>query len=364
MKLHQANKPTTEKKDFAKLIEAGDYYVTLDNLINESPTASMLVLKFKEFCILDGIFEERKKLWDNVVDEYIKYGHFTLYAQYNPATVEIRDVHFRKSKFYRSKEQDDTGYISEFYNVKTKVEIPSFNKSKEAVLSQVKSVDGWDNFIGQIYQYNTTTNQYQYSVFCSVLPWLEVENDTPTFITKASDNALFGNNIYIIKKGAETTKDDNGNVIVTRTDMILDALKQGKGVKGATQNYVLEVTGDEDVKEIFTKIQIGNDVEIDKYNSVDDKAGKKICTAGYCFPQILCNPSEGLFGNSGEAYKVALESWKQTCLYHSKKIEEAFTEIGIKLRDKTDDTNTINGIDEVLSTEPIDDSGSNKQPNE
>ena len=330
MKLRTVPAPNKEQKDFAKLVEEGNYYNEIDTLIRNSVTASMIVSKFKEFCVLENLPKERKPLWDKVVDEYVKYGHFTLWCEYLANGI-VKDAFFRQSKNYRAKEQDDAGNVSQFLNIKTDAKFPAFNNSKKAIESQFKEVGGFENFGGQIYQFNKTTGNYQFSVFAPAYKWLQIENDTPTYINESSKNALFGNNLFIMNKTAEKSVDENGNVVLTKTDMVLQALKGGKGVDNTAQNYVLEVEADEDLDKIFKKIELGNTIDIDKFNNVDDKASKKICTAGYCFPQILCNPSEGLFGNSGEAYKIALETWKQTCKYHAEKIKEAFEEIGINL---------------------------------
>lgn len=335
MEITEIKKPIREQRDFVKLIEKGDYFKEMDSAIMHSPTASMAVLMFKKYCVLPNIKPAYAQTFDKVKHEKIYYGMFTLWVEYN-GDLDVKAVHFRLSKNYRVKCKDDLGKASQYLNVNTQAIFPAFNPDKEVIRSQIAKAGGFDKFTGQIYQYNTTTANYEYSVFFPVVPWMQVEADTPTFITASADNALFGNNIFVMKKGAETSADEGGEgqpKVTSNTDTVVQALRQAKTVKNSGTNHVITVNTEEDLKNVFIKVPIGNDIDLDKFNSVDDKAGKKICTAAYCFPQILANPSEGLFGNSGEAYQAAINFWKQTCEFEAAKIEAAFLEIGVPIQD-------------------------------
>lgn len=334
MEIVEIKKPAREQRDFVALIEKGDYFKEMDRAIMHSPTASMAVLMFKKYCVLPDLKPSYAQTFDKVKHEKITYGFFTLWVEYNP-DLEVKAAHFRLSKNYRVKQKDDLGKASQYLNVNTNAVFPAFNPDKEVLKSQIAKAGGFEKFTGQIYQYNTTTANYEYSVFFPVVPWMHVEADTPTFITASADNALFGNNIFVMKKAAETSANEGGEgqpKVISNTDMVISALRQAKTVKNSGTNHVLTVNTEDDLSKVFMKVAIGNDIDLDKFNSVDDKAGKKICTAAYCFPQILANPSEGLFGNSGEAYKAAIDFWKQTCEFEAAKIEAAFLEIGVKIQ--------------------------------
>lgn len=334
MEIFEIKKPVKEQKDFVKLITSGDYFSQMDNAIRNSPTASMAVLMFKKYCVLPNIKPSFAPSFEKVKDEKIKYGFFTLWVEYD-IDLNVKATHFRQSKNYRVKCKDDLGNASQYYNVNTKAVFPAFNKDKTVLRAQIEKAGGFDKFTGQIYQYNTTTANYEYSVFFPVFKWMEIEADTPTFITASADNALFGNNIFVMKKAAETSAGEGGDgqpKVVSNTDRVVGALREAKSVKNSGTNHVLTVNTEDDIDKVFMKVPIGNDIDIDKFNSVDDKAGKKICTAAYCFPQILANPSEGLFGNSGEAYKAAIDFWAKTCEFEALKIEAAFTEIGVNIQ--------------------------------
>jgi hypothetical protein len=334
MKITTIPRPIHENKNFVKLIEDGDYFKEMDEAIRGSATASMVVLMFKKYCTLPNLKESILPYWGKIKDEKIKYGFFTLWVEYN-ADLTVEAVHFRLSKDYRVKKMDDLGKASQFLNVRTKKTFPAFNPDKEVLKAQIEKAGGFDKFTGQIYQYNTTSDNYEFSVFVPVYPWLLVEDKTPTHITASADNALFGNNIFLMKKAAESSTDNvdgDGNKIVTNTDRVVHALRAAKTVKNSGTNHVITVDTEEDLTKVFTKIEIGNNIDLDKFNAVDDKAGKKICTAAYCFPQILANPSEGLFGNSGEAYQAAINFWQKTCEFEALKIEAAFREIGVEIQ--------------------------------
>lgn len=334
MEIFEIKKPIKEHKDFTKLVTKGDYYGMMDDAIRKSPTASMAVLMFKKYCTLPNLKPAFASDFEKIKDEKIKYGHFTLWVQYD-VDLNVIGAHRRPSKFYRAKNRDNLGNVSTYMNVLTQKEFPAFSSDKTVIAAQIEAAGGFDKFAGQIYQYNTTTAPYELSVFVPVFKWLEVEDDAPTHIEAAADNALFGNNIFIMKKGAENSSgetEDGPKKVVSNTDAVLGALRQAKSVKNSGTNHVLQVNTEEKLEDVFIKVPIGNDVDLDKFNTVDDKAGKKICTAAYCFPQILANPSEGLFGNSGEAYQAAVNFWAETCEFEANKIKQAFEDIGVSIQ--------------------------------
>jgi hypothetical protein len=339
MKLTTIDKPVFDKKDFVKVLKEGDYFKMMDEAIRNSPTASMAVLMFKKYCKLPNLKPEYTKLWDKIVDEKIKYGFFTLWIEYN-SDLKVKQAHFRPDKNYVPKERDDIGEISQYLNTRTKKDFPSFNSDPLIVAKQVETAGGFGKYNGQVFQYNTTTDEYELSVFVPVFNWMGIEEDTPTHVVSAADNALFGNSIFIMAKGAESSSGpDDENKKLSNTDKVLNALKQSKSTKKTGTNHILTVDTEKDLDKIFYKVPVGNDVNIDQFNAVDDKASKKICNAAYCFPQILANPDAGLFGNSGEAYRAALEIWEETCYFEALKIEQAFTEIGIAIQ-------TVNAAEE------------------
>lgn len=337
MEIATVDKPVIEKTDFVKLVKDGDYFKEMDRAIMYSPTASMAVLMFKKYCVLPNIKKEFLPYWEKIKDEKIKYGFFTLWIEYN-SDFKVIGAHFRLSKQYRVKKKDNLGKASTYLNVITGAEFPAFNSDPLVVKSQVEKAGGFEKFKGQIYQYNTTTADYEFSPFVPVFNWMKIEADTPTHVTSAADNALFGNNIFVMKKASESSNDpadENSPRRQTNTDRVLNALRNAKSVKKSGVNHVLTVDTEEDVTKIFTKVDISNTVDIDKFNTVDEKAVDKICLAAYCFPKILANPSEGLFGSSGEALNTAIAYWQSTCEFEARKIEKAFEEIGIPLQDQT-----------------------------
>lgn len=335
MQIVSIDKPIKEDKDFVKLVETGSYFKEMDYAILNSPTATMAVLMFKKYCELPNLQDKFSDLWAKIIDEKIKYGFFTLWVEYN-IDLTPKEVHFRLSKNYRAKKVDDVGNVSQFLNVITGKKFNAFNPDKEILKAQIKEAGGFEKFSGQIYQYNTTSQNYEFTPFVSVLKWMKTEEDTPNHISSSADNALFGNNVFLMKKGADSVDNDNPNApkVISNTDRVVGALRAAKSTKNSGTNHVITVEADtdEDLTKAFIKMPIGNDIDIDKFNSVDDKAGKKICTACYCFPQILANPSEGLFGNSGDAYQTAINFWQKTCLFEAEKIEKEFKRIGITLQ--------------------------------
>lgn len=331
--INTLNRPIREQREFVKLVDSGDYFKEMDYAIQNSPTATMTVLMFKKYCVLPNLKPEYNKLWAKIVDEKIKYGYFTLWVEYN-ADLKVKNVHFRQSKNYRAHNIDDVGNVAQYLNAITSKKFPAFNSDEDVLMAQIKKARGFQKFSGQIYQYNTTSQPYEITPLFSVFNWMKAEEDTPLHIRSAADNALFGNNVFLMKKGAESSEGEGIDKPISNTDAVINALRSSKSVKNSGQNHVIEIEceDDYDLTKAFVKTEISNEVDIDKFNNVDDKAAKKICTAAYCFPQILANPSEGLFGNSGEALNTAIAFWKATCEFEAEKINAAFKEIGIDLQ--------------------------------
>lgn len=329
------NRPVREQREFVKLVDSGDYFKEMDYAIQNSPTATMAVLMFKKYCVLPNLKPEYTKLWAKIVDEKIKYGYFTLWVGFD-ADLKVSVAHFRQSKNYRAHNIDDVGNVAQYLNAITTKVFPAFNSDKDILKAQINKAGGFKKFSGQIYQYNTTSQPYEITPLFSVLNWMKAEEDTPLHIRSAADNALFGNNVFLMKKGAESSEDEDIEKTVSNTDAVIHALRSSKSVKNSGQNHVIEIEceDDYDLTKALVKTEISNDVDIDKFNAVDDKGAGKICTAAYCFPQILANPSEGLFGNSGDAYRTAIQFWKETCEFEAEKINAAFKDIGIELQQK------------------------------
>jgi len=269
MEIVEIKKPVKEQKEFVKLIEKGDYFREMDNAIMNSPTASMAVLMFKKYCVLPTIKPSFVPVFDKIKDEKIKYGFFTLWIEYD-IDLNVKAAHFRLSKNYRVKCKDDLGRASQYLNVNTEAVFPAFNKDKKVVAAQIEKAGGFDKFTGQIYQYNTTTANYEYSVFFPVFKWMEIEADTPTFITASADNALFGNNIFVMAKDSESSVGEGGEgqpKVISNTDKVISALRSSKSVKNSGTNHVLTVNTEKKLDEVFMKTPIGNDIELDKFNN-------------------------------------------------------------------------------------------------
>lgn len=352
MKLTTIVKPVNLPKDFLSLIDSGDYFSEMDFAIDNSATATMAVSMFKKYCTLENLKPQYNNLWNKIIDEKIRYGMFTLWIGYD-ANLEVKEIQFRQSKNYRVKKQDDTGKSSLYINVVTKKELPTFNSNKLVLQSQIEKSGGFSKFSGQIFQYNSTSKPYEITPLFSVYNWMKVEFDTPNHVSASADNALFGNNLFIMRESSESKIDDDGNVILTNTDRVVNALKKGKGAKNSGSNFVIKADTEDDLSKLFVSIPIGTVIDVDKFNQVDDKAGKKICTACYCFPQILANPSEGLFGNSGDAYRTAIDFWKATCEFEANKIYDAILNLGIDLQ--------IQVAEKVIETVNVDQSTKDAQ---
>jgi hypothetical protein len=320
-------KKAVDTKGYVQIGEDGLFFERLDSAYLNSPTATMVLLKFLEYCVPAGLLPEYFALWNKIKNDYIRYGYFLLNVQYS-VDGKVAGVIYKNAKHFRVKDKDDNDNASTFINIKTGAIYPTFNSNVDIVKSQfLEKEKGFTQYLGQIYMYNDTPQPYRITPLYSVQKWMEEEDNSATYAGKACDNAMFGNNIFVTKKSSDPTPKEMEVV-----GELEEALRNTKGVENATQNLLLQYEGDiDDVTKLISKVSISNDVNVDLFNSMDDKAEDKICVACYNFPKILLFKESGIFGDSGAAIQTATTLWAQTCQKEAAKMLEGFTEIGIKI---------------------------------
>ena len=341
-------KKAVDTKGFVQLGEDGLYFQNLDEAFLNSPTATMCLLKFHEYCVPIGLLDKYQSLWKKIENDYIRYGYFLLNIEYDINAKAI-EAHYRNPKDYVVKEKDDNDNASTFKNKSTGTLYPAFNPDIKIVKSQFAK-EGFKKFKGQIYMYNDSSMPYRITPLYSVLKWMELESDASTYVSRASDNAMFGNNIFVVKASSADLSDMSPEALKEREILsdIKEALTEAKGVENTAQNILLEWKGDtEDVTKLITKVSISNDVNVDLLNSVDDKAESKICTACYNFPKILLFQNDGIFGDSGAAIETATKFWALSCQREANNILDAFKAIGIKITQETPQTDGSNNSSNV-----------------
>jgi len=323
-------KKTVDTKGFVQL--DGSFFQRLDEAYLNSPTATMTLLKFHEYCVPIGLLDKYQALWKKIENDYIRYGYFVLNVQYD-VDANVTGVVYKNPKDFQPKETDDNDNVATFKNIKSGKVYPAFNSDKTIVKSQFKK-EGFKKYTGQIYMYNDSSMPYRITPLYSVLKWMEIENDAATYVSKASDNAMYGNNIFVVKASSSDLSDMSPEAIKERAILsdIKEALTEAKGVENTAQNLLLEWKGDtEDVSKLISKVSISNDVNVDLLNSVDDKAESKICVACYNFPKILLFQNDGIFGDSGAAIQTAESLWSKSCQREANNILDAFKAIGISI---------------------------------
>lgn len=331
-------KKAVDTKGYVQIGEDGLFFETLDDAYLKSPTATMCILKFLEFCVPVGLLTEYLPLWNKIRSDYIKYGYYILNVTYS-IDGKVTGVKYKNPKHFLIKDKDDNDNASTFINTQSGAVYPAFNSNPEIVKSQFKG--DYTKYLGQIYMYNDSSKPYRITPLYSVIKWMQTEDDAPTYIKKSSDNAMFGNNLFIVKKSSDPTPKE-----LEVLSEIKEMLTSVKGTDEAAQNLLLEYNGDiEDVTKLLYKVSVSNDVQVDLFNSTDEKASKKICTACYGFPEILISNNDGLFGNSGEALQTAEKFWSNTCLKEANKMLSGFQEIGIAITTKVTENASITNTD-------------------
>jgi len=335
---NKRKKKAVDTKGYVQIGEDGLFFETLDSAYLNSPTATMCILKFLEYCVPAGLLPEYVALWNKIKSDYIRYGYYLLNVEYdvdgNPTGFK-----YKNPKHFLIKDKDDNDNASTFINTKTGVTYPAFNKEKAVVLSQFAK-EGFQKYLGQIYMYNDTAMPYRITPFYAVRKWMELESDQATYVGKASDNAMFGNNLFVIKASSDADAKE-----LEVLGEVKDAISSVKGVEEAAQNLLIEWKGDvEDVTKLLTKVSISNDVNMDLLNGAGDTAESKICVACYNFPKILLFNESGIFGDSGVAIETATNLWIKSCITQANKMLEGFIEIGIPIIKQTtpEDASTTN----------------------
>jgi len=330
-------------------ISDGLFFERLDSAYLNSPTATMNILKFLEYCIPAGLLEEYKPIWHKIASDYIRYGYYVLNVTYD-IDANVTGFIYKNPKHFLIKDKDDNDNASTFINIKTNKVYPTFNSDPVIVKSQYPK-EGYLKYTGQIYMYNDTSMPYRITPLYSVAKWMETEADAATYVEKASDNAMFGNNIFVIKASSDADAKE-----IEILGEVKEALSGAKGVEETAQNLLIEWKGDtEDVTKLLSKVSISNEIDVDLFNATDEKASNKICMACYGFPEILISNNDGLFGNSGEAIQTATQLWQDSCLREADKMLTGFAEIGIPITKEVEqveevDTSIKDGQDELRST--------------
>jgi hypothetical protein len=325
---NRKKKKAVNTKDFVQLGVDGSYFNDLDDAYLNSPTATMCLLKFLEYCVPIGLLPAFINLWNKVKSDYARYGYYVLLVTYD-IDGKRQDVIYKNPRHFLVKDKDDNGNASTYINTETGVIYPAFNNSSPGfVKSQWAKLDqGYKSYTGQIYMFNDGSLPYRITPMYSVLDWMKTESDSSTYVSKACDNAMFGNNIFVMKKSSDASAREL-EVIET----VKETLTSVKGVNESNQNILLEWEGEvDDVPKLINKISISNDLDADLLNNVDDKAIAKISMACYGFPMILVATPETVFGNSGASLEVAESFWSQTCLKQADNILTGFAEIGLKI---------------------------------
>lgn len=337
--LGKKKRKAANTKGYVQLGKDGLYFQDLDDAYLNSPTATMALLKFHEFCVPSNLKQEYQKLWKKIENDYIRYGYYLIHVSYN---VEGRanKWEYLNPRYYLVKDKDDNDNASTFIDTRSGAIYPAFNNNETVVKYQFEKAGerGYLDFKGQIYMYNDSSLPYRITPMFSVLNWMRTEADASTYVDKACDNAMFGNNIFIVKKSSNPSPRE----LEVMTE-VKEAISSVKGVEEAAQNLLIEYEGDiEDVTKLLSKVSISNEVNVDLLNSADDKASEKICMACYGLPPILVRQNEGVFGNSGEAITIATQEWSKTCQKEATNILDGFKEIGFKItNDNTPDNGSI-----------------------
>jgi len=98
-------------------IDGGLFFERMDTAYLSSPTATMAILKFLEYCIPAGLLPEYVPLWNKIKSDYIRYGYYLLNVTYD-VDANVTGFIYKNPKHFLIKDKDDNDNASTFVNIK------------------------------------------------------------------------------------------------------------------------------------------------------------------------------------------------------------------------------------------------------
>lgn len=316
------------------------YPNTMEYLLNSSVTAKNCVDKASKVImgkgvegglfIVNGKGHSLNDVIRTLAREYKKHNNAFLSVQYN-LNYEITSLEVLPSKNVRVGGQDDMGYSGKYvvYNnwdgVNGKVDpsafqiVNKFNPSKLIVASQIENAEGISKYKGQIIHIQKYLNEIysQADGDCVILDMIS-EIHAAEFKQKGTTDGFQNTKVMVVKP---FNSDDERRAFKNSLDSL-------RGSKNANSVILLEApdsSTDLGEQMLLQDLTSTHNDELFKYT--EDSIEKAICKA-FNVPIALVNPAEnGLFGNSGEMYKVVMDIMWDDAEEERQKIEEILTKV-------------------------------------
>lgn len=275
-----------------------------------------------------------------VSDDLGSYNGFAIHVNYNilGQIVEINHIPFEHC---RLTEDDDNGYIGKIAvfpdwsgmkkrngkQLKPKKEtidyIDIFNPNKTVVLSQIESAGGIEYYKGQILWISSAGKQeYPKAIYDSIVTQMSTEEGLGNIAYRNTRNNFLPSKIIVVKKGQDTSDDDDNKTSYREDNSIADALGRVQGDNETNKMLLLEVEYEEEIPQVLD-IQGAN---YDKdFTVTSDTACEKIYAA---FGQEVWHRlRKGSVGFSSDIMRDAYDVYSSVTGSERRMIERAFDKI-------------------------------------
>lgn len=173
---------------------------------------------FEEQGFYSAIINSKRWTWDKLLKalskDFALHNGFAIHFNYN-ALLEISEINFVPFENVRLAIPDDTGYYAKVkihpdwgrrskikratFDEDTVKTIDVFNPDKEVVLKQILNAGGIEKYKGQVYYYNSESENYPLSIIDPIIPEVETDAEIPHYKNRQVTNSFLVQYIWLNK---------------------------------------------------------------------------------------------------------------------------------------------------------------------
>lgn len=310
----------------------------------ESPTASSALAEFVRYTAGKSEIQESElhRIYDNSIFSYCQQGGFYLSIKYKydgsdengkplfSVSLEhceilpyenmrlSKDLENEQSFFY---EADWIGAESAMFNDVDKKSYYPYNADNDVILSQMKRdysevqkklkeekrteftiSKGLKHYKGQVYFFNPSNMEYPLSFFYASIGAMRTEVNADIYEGATIQGGFMDKKLFLLtSQDATLGKNIRQNIETLVSDPNVPAV--------VIQSQNLEVN----LKDYIHEFEIKSQYDDKLLSNALARAEKNIIRSANNIPTVLINPDAGMFGNSGEAFKVAEQIYSRKC---------------------------------------------------
>ena len=216
---------------------------------------------FEEQNFYASIINSKRWTWDKLLkalakDYALQYG-FAIHFNYN-ALLEISEINYLPFENVRLGIPDDTGYYSKVkvhsdwarrnkikrpvFDENTIKTIDVFNPDKEIVAAQILKAGGIEKYKGQVFYYNSESEDYPLSILDSIIPDCETDAEIPHYKNRQVTNSFLVQYVWLNKFRFEKPN---------QKDDYVENIKRFQGSRNAGKILMLDLENEEEKPELM-----------------------------------------------------------------------------------------------------------------